>query len=210
MRKILVVVPIVLGMILISSCGKNPLGSAAILSFYSGHNSSNAAPALFSVNKILDQYGSNVLSAKIYIDKIEISRTGTNWETVLNNGPFQITITTDTVPIRIGTPVNLPEGQYEGVRIYLESKIDITFLDGTTKEMLKLPDGVTLNRKLVVQNTNVLTLSTADGTLPSFIIARGDETYFVFDIYIHFNGKPQNSIDSWFMWLNINPTRFLS
>jgi hypothetical protein len=210
MKRTLAVVPIVLGAILFSSCGKNPLAPAAMLSFYSGHNSSNAAPALFPVNKVLEQYGSSVLSAKIYIDKIEISRTGTNWETVLNNGPFQITITTETAPIRIGTPVNLPEGQYEGVRIYFESKIDITFLDGTTKEILKLPDGVTLNRKIVVQNTNVLTLSTADGTLPSFIIARGNETYLVLDIYIHFNGKPQSSIDSWFMWLNINPTRFLS
>lgn len=199
-------------------CGNNPLASPATLSFYSGNSSGNRS----SIGKIqrqlpLDQV--TIESASMYIDKIEISRTGTKWEEVLS-GPYEVKITHNNAPLRFGNPTNIPTGQYEGLRISIQPKVVFKFTDGRSKTVDKLPQGINMYGFNLLASQAIITITTANGLLDAFTIERGAETALVFDIYIGATESAMmgrtvsnpcvENVSDWFLAFNhIGATRFV-
>ncbi|MBN1622404.1 MAG: hypothetical protein JW871_07430 [Endomicrobiales bacterium] len=212
-----------------ASCEKNPYTSSkrasspadplgtnyGAISFYSGEQPGSSSAIS---RKTLDSYQSGrIESVTVFIDEIAISKTGEEWETVLNTLQ-EITITTDPTPIRITDPVNVSAGQYEGIRIHIQPKVTFLFSDGTSKTFNKMPNSVGVIKSIsktiqIVETSETITLSTANGYLNAFNVENGSETYIVLDIKVldmPVGTTTASNLTGWTFAITARPTRFLN
>jgi len=175
-----------MGLICMGACGNNPIASPGAITFYTGKIDAGAkSPFINNADKAI---GSLVVSrATIIVNKIEISKNGTEWIEVLNT-PTSVDVTNSNEPLRLGNSLNVPSGQYESLRMHIQSKIDFLFTDGVSKTLNVLPTITSIGANTLsgpVSTPNgIITFSTAGGSLNAFQIERGTETNFVFDITI--------------------------
>jgi hypothetical protein len=162
----------------------NPMGT---ISFFCGKPSTASSANISSKSLVdFDYLKANVKSAHIYIDRIDISKTGETWESVLT-GPYEVAIDYTNDLFMIGSPVSIPAGQYEGVKLkvlpivtWVLADDSLVTVEATPKmqvanEMYSFSGGSDLGK------TTQALFSTYNGFLTAFNVESGANTYLIFE-----------------------------
>jgi hypothetical protein len=198
-------------LLFMAGCAKNALTSPGAISFYSDKISGTGAAAP-AINRSTYWFENYVTGAKIYITKIEISIDGTKWEKVCSETEVNVTYQDLN---RFGSPINVPEGQYEGIRIEYEPKVTFYLANSTnTVTITSLPEQLFYINGSITPIVNNITFSSANGYLTPFKIERGAETFMIFEFRpipwtLGQDKVVNNDISSWHMGFAARASRFL-
>lgn len=205
-------------LLFLGSCEKNLLSPSGVVSFYGGDTGSNISSLDYKSQSVTGP----TKESYIYVKKIEISTTGSEWVELLSESEG-IEVKVTDIPgvngiVKIGSPVSIPAGEYHGVRLTIEPKVrfveiytqysTITSSIDVTLEIMpsEMQYG---NGGTAFAPTDTILFTSANGYLVPFDIAEGTETFILFRFYVGWKGNSADDITDWSLTAAARATRFL-